>query len=150
MNNLETSQGALNRAERWYQSAIRGYEDERWDDVIYSLQMSIEQSLKAILILYGIEYPKKHDISKNYKDLKKQDIPSWFRDKTKNHTKILKNLTNKRGISAYGYVDGFSKDDFKDDALHYKDLVKDVVDDCKKLITEFSNKQKENNLKHKS
>jgi len=63
MKNLETSQGALKRAERCYQSAIQAFEDKRWDDVMYSCQMSVEQALKAILILYGIEYPKIHDIS---------------------------------------------------------------------------------------
>ena len=41
MNNLDTSKGAVERAFRWYQGAIRAYEDERWDDVIYSLQMSV-------------------------------------------------------------------------------------------------------------
>ena len=75
MNNLEISQKAIKRAERWYQSSIRGFEDRRWDDVVYAYAMSLEQALKAIMILYGIEYPKKHDISKEYKNLKNQDIP---------------------------------------------------------------------------
>jgi len=34
MNNLETTKGALNRA-------------KRWDDVIYSYQMTIKQALKG-------------------------------------------------------------------------------------------------------
>jgi len=54
MNNLEISQRAIKRAERWYQGAIRGIEDKRWDDVIYSYEIAIEQALKAILILYYI------------------------------------------------------------------------------------------------
>lgn len=49
MNNRETSQGAINRVKPWYQGAIRGIEDDRWDDTVYSLQMSIEQALKAIM-----------------------------------------------------------------------------------------------------
>jgi len=42
MNNSETSRRGLQRARRWYQSAIRALDDERWDDVIYSYEMAIE------------------------------------------------------------------------------------------------------------
>ena len=146
MNNLTTAQAALSRAKRWHQSARRGFEDERWDDVIYSYQMAVEQSLKAVLILFGMEYPKKHDISGVYLTLKMQDIPKWFLDKIKLHARILKMLVSKRGSSAYGYVDGITKDNFKDDAIQNKDLVKEIIKDCEELISEFSEKSKKTEL----
>jgi HEPN domain-containing protein len=40
--------------------------------------MAVEQALKSILILYGIEYPKKHDISNIYLSLKNKNIPEFF------------------------------------------------------------------------
>ena len=143
MNNLETSQGAMKRGSSWYQGAIRAFEDERWDDVIYSFQMSVEQALKAILILFGIEYPKKHDVSKIYLSLKKHSIPKWFLEKIDFHAHILEDLIKIRGIAAYGYVKGITKDHFKDDASKYKEPVKEIIDDCNKLIIEFSKKHKE-------
>ena len=143
MNNLETAKGALNRAKGWHKGALRAFNDKRWDDVIYSYQMTIEQALKAILILYGIEYPKKHDISKEYKILKDQEVPKWFLDKIDNQSKILKELTNKRGLSAYGYVDGIVKDDFKEAAKSFKKFVKEILEDCEILINEFSTKNTE-------
>ena len=140
MNNLEISQKAIRRAERWYQSSIRGFEDRRWDDVIYSYEMSLEQALKAIMILYGIEYPKKHDISKEYKNLKNQDIPKWFLEKLNIHADTLKILIKKRATAAYGYVDGITEDDFTEDAKDFKEPVKEIIEDCKKLIDEYSKK----------
>ena len=142
MKNLETSQGALKRAERWYQSAIRAFEDERWDDVMYSCQMSVEQALKAILILYGVEYPKIHDISSIYINIKTKDLPRWFSSKMEFHASILEELNEKRGPSAYGYIEGMIKDDFKEDAFYFKDPVNEIINDCKKLIEDFSKKQK--------
>ncbi len=109
MNNLEISQKAIKRAERWYQSAIRGFEDEKWDDVIYSYEMAVEQALKAVLILYCIEYPKQHDISNIYLTLKEHDVPKWFLEKIKIHSKFLLDLVKKRSIAAYGYVDGITE-----------------------------------------
>ncbi|MBA7512929.1 hypothetical protein ES705_04938 [subsurface metagenome] len=138
MNNLETSQKAIDRAFRWYQGAIRAYEDERWDDSIYTFQMSVEQSLKGILILYGIEYPKKHDISNVYILLKEKDVPEWFKNKINSQIKILKNLIKLKGISAYGYIDGITKEHFKDDAIKFKKPVEDIITTCKALIVEFS------------
>ncbi len=141
MNNLKIAKDALNRAERWHQGAKRAFEDERWDDVIYSYQMAVEQALKAILILFGIEYPKIHNICPVYVDLSSLDIPNWFIDKIDFHTTILEELIEKRGLSAYGYVSGVSKDDFKDDANNFKASVKEILADCKQLIEEFSKLQ---------
>ncbi|MHA1273984.1 MAG: HEPN domain-containing protein [Promethearchaeota archaeon] len=146
MNNLTISKSALNRAERWYQGARRAFEDERWDDVIYSYQMTVEHTLKAILILFGIEYPKIHNISPVYLELGSLDIPEWFLNKVDFHATILEELTEKRGLSAYGYVSGVSKDYFKEDANNYESSVKEILADCKRLIKEFSQKQ---NLKKK-
>ncbi len=147
MNNFETSKGAIERASRWYQGAIRAYEDERWDDVIYSYQMSVEQALKAILILYGIEYPRKHDISKVYINLEKKDIPKWFIDKIDFQMDVLKDLISLRGVSAHGYVDGITKDYFINDASQFKEPVKKVIEECIKLIDEFLKKQESINSK---
>ena len=50
-----------------------------------------------------------------------------------------------------GYVDGITKEAFKDDALKYKESVKDILNDCKKLIQHFSEakKQAEKNKSNK-
>lgn len=122
--------------------AIEAFENERWNDAVYLFQMAIEQATKAILILYGIEYPRRHDISEHYKILKQQNIPKWFIKKIDYHADKLKELASLRGIAAYGYVDGYKAEDFKTDAMEYKEPVKEIIDDCDKLINEFSKNQK--------
>ncbi|MGV9197747.1 MAG: HEPN domain-containing protein [Promethearchaeia archaeon] len=138
---MEISQKALERAERWHQGAKRAFEDKRWDDVIYSFQMSVEQAMKAVLILYGIEYPKVHDISPIYFNLSNADLPTWFMVKIDFHASTLERLTEKRGLSAYGYIDGVTKNSFYDDAERYREPVAEVLADCSQLIREFSEHQ---------
>ena len=146
MKNSETTKEALERERRWYQGAIKALEDQRWDDVIYSYKMAVEQALKAILILYGIEYPKKHDISNIYLSLKNKKVPKFFSKNLDNHAKILNLLVKKRGPAAYGYVEGINKSEFMKDATALKLDVENVLKDCKQLLDEF-NKINENESK---
>ena len=140
MNNLEVAREGLKRGEQWNQNAIQAYKDERWNDVVFSYEMAVEHALKAILILYGIEYPKIHNISKFYLNINRNNIPKWFVNNMDLHAKTLKELVKLGGSAAYGYVEGLTKDDFKEDAITFKDSVIKVIDDCKNLIKAFSKK----------
>ena len=63
MSNVGLAEAGIGRAGRWLQGASRALEDERWDDAVYSSQMAVEQSAKAVLIALGIDFPKEHDVS---------------------------------------------------------------------------------------
>ena len=138
MKNYETANEALKRARRWHQGSIRALEDQRWDDVVYSYEMAVEQALKAILILYGIEYPKKHDISNIYLSLKNKKVPEFFSKNIDNHAKILNILVKKRGPAAYGYVEGINKNEFMKDAKNLKQDVENILNECEQLLLEFN------------
>ena len=140
MNNIEVAQGGLKRGKQWQQNAIRAFEDERWNDVVFSYEMAVEQSLKAVLILFGIEYPKIHNISMLYLRMNKTNIPKWFVNNMDFHAKTLKILVKLRNKAAYGYVDGLTKDDFKEDAIEFQDSVTKIITDCETLIKDFSKK----------
>lgn len=100
--------------------------------------MAVEQALKAILILYGIEYPKKHDISNIYLSLKNKKVPEFFSKNIDNHAKILNILVKKRGPAAYGYVEGINKNEFMEDAKNLKQDVENILNECEQLLLEFN------------
>ncbi|MBA7651644.1 hypothetical protein ES703_59463 [subsurface metagenome] len=100
--------------------------------------MAVEQALKAILILYGIEYPKKHDISNIYLSLKNKKVPEFFSENKDNHAKILNILVKKRGPAAYGYVEGINKNEFMKDAKNLKQDVENILNECEQLLLEFN------------
>jgi len=140
MNNIEVAKEGLKRGKQWQQNASRAFEDERWNDVVFSYEMAVEQSLKAILILFGIEYPKIHNVSKLYLSINKTGIPNWFLDNMEFHAKTLKSLVKLRNKAAYGYVDGLTKEDFKEDAIEFQETVAKIVNDCENLIIDFLKK----------
>jgi len=134
MNNLEIAKAAIMKGRQWYNVAIHALGDKQWDDVIYLYEMAIEQALKGILILFGIEFPKKHDISSVYQNLKTKNIPEEFKNKMDEHAKILKYLVVKRGISANGYREGIKKNEFEKDAKKYRKSVLNTIKDCENLL----------------
>lgn len=140
MNNIEVALGGLKRGKQWLQNASRAFEDERWNDVVFSYEMAVEQSLKAVLIIFGIEYPKIHNVSKLYLSINKINIPKWFVDKMDFHAESLKNLVKLRNKAAYGYVNGLTKEDFKEDAIEFQASVTKILNDCETLINDFSKK----------
>jgi len=65
------------------------------------------------------------------------------------HATILKELTQIRGRAAYGYIDELTKDDFRKDALNFKDPVEKILEECERLIGEYSKNQLEGKDKNK-
>lgn len=100
--------------------------------------MAVEQALKGILILYGIEYPKKLDISKILLSLKEMEVPEFFSKNIGKYSKILNLLVKKRGPAEYGYVEGIDKNNFKEDAKNLKGEVEEILKDCESLLQTFS------------
>lgn len=57
------------------QSALKALEDERWDNVVYSAQMAVELSSKDVLVTFGIDFPKEHNVSFMFKQLSGKKLP---------------------------------------------------------------------------
>lgn len=105
-------------------------EDERWDDVVYSSQMAVEQAFKAVLIAFGIEYPKEH-VSAAFKQISKiEGVPSWFLAMLDELASNIFELAELRGLAGYGYEKGLDAQYFKDYApkpiIWLKDITKHV------------------------
>ena len=137
MSNVGLAEAGIGRAGRWLQGASRALEDERWDDAVYSSQMAVEQSAKAVLIALGIDFPKEHDVSIVFEDLAKRlDMPEWFRRKVPEIGKAVAELAEIRGLAGYGFEQGIGVEYFKDYAPEAFKKAREVHDACSKLLTE--------------
>lgn len=136
--NVELARFALKRSGRWLRGALRAMEDERWDDVVYSSQMAVEQASKAVLIALGIEYPKEHDVSAAFKQISRiRNIPEWFISLLNELAEIISELAEIRGLAGYGYEKGLDAEYFKDYAPVAYEKAKRHIEACVKLLSEL-------------
>jgi HEPN domain-containing protein len=135
MSNIELARAGIERAGRWLQGASRAIQDARWDDAVYSSQMAVEQSAKAVLIAIGTDFPKEHDVSIVFEDLAKRiDIPGSFRSKIPEIAKAIAELAEIRGLAGYGFEQGVEY--FKDYAPEAFKRAEQVHEACAKLLRE--------------
>jgi HEPN domain-containing protein len=74
----------------------------KWKGYAYTVRCSqecVELSLKAALRLVGVEYPKKHDVSRVLL-LARKRFPNWFR--VEDFAKISRALSEMREPAMYG------------------------------------------------
>jgi len=62
MNNFDLSQKLLSEAGECYENMLNSYEKSSWNMVIRRAQEVVELSIKALLKIMGVEYPKSHDV----------------------------------------------------------------------------------------
>ena len=137
MSNIGLAKAGIERAGRWLQGALRALQDERWDDAVYSSQMAVEQSAKAVLIALGIDFPKEHDVSIVFEALSKRiDISEWFRRKVPEIAKAIAELAEIRGLAGYGFEQGIGVEYFKDYAPKANKKAREVYEACSKLLKE--------------
>ena len=137
MRNVDTAVRGLKRAGRWLQGAARAFEDGRWDDVVYSAQMSTEHSVKSVLIALGIDFPREHDVSDVFLQLsRRRDLPKWFKEKVDELSQTIAELAEQRGLAGYGFEEGINADYFKDYAPEALRKAKQVHELCVRLIEE--------------
>ena len=83
---LEEAQAALKRG--------------RYHRVVRLAQESVEFSIKGVLRLLGIEYPKEHDVAGLLEG--EERLPSWFSSQLEHIRRISATLTAQRGLAFYG------------------------------------------------
>ncbi|MBO3832986.1 MAG: HEPN domain-containing protein [Candidatus Brockarchaeota archaeon] len=138
--NIDLAVSAIRRSSRWLKSALRALEDERWDDVVYSSQMAVEQASKSVLIALGIEYPKEHDVSTVFKQVSRiRNIPEWFLSMIPQLAENISELAELRGLAGYGYEKGLDADYFKDYAPKAYEMARKHYEACVKLLSELYN-----------
>ncbi|MEM1569831.1 MAG: HEPN domain-containing protein [Candidatus Bathyarchaeia archaeon] len=138
LTNIDLATSALKRGKRWLKGASRALEDERWDDVVYSSQMAVEQVSKAVLIALGIEYPREHDVSAAFKRISKvENVPTWFLSIIDELATNISELAELRGLAGYGYEKGLDADYFKDYAPIAYEKARKHYEACAKLLFEL-------------
>jgi HEPN domain-containing protein len=139
MKLLEVSKALLGQAEARLEDGREALQDQNFAYCVRLSAECVELSLKAILKLVGIEYPKKHDVS-GILLLAINRFPNWFRDHAPRIAESNKILTKKREPALYGCEEAFlAPEDVisKEDATDAIKRAEEAYNACKKLVDTF-------------
>jgi HEPN domain-containing protein len=101
--------------------------------------MAAEHSLKAVLILLGIDVPKRHDLSEIlYPLIDNVQLPQRFRKNIPRLARISKELAAIRAAAGYGYEKALQPDYFKPKAQQAMEDASFAYEVCSQLIEELA------------
>jgi len=136
MVNTQLAVRALADAEEWLQSAKKLSEINAGPKILYSLEMGVELSLKALLLYHGIDFPKTHNILTAVVGLISSD--DFDDTKIKENSELIfstfHTLLGLRGASGYSYESSFSRQFFIEKANQYLEPVDQIFDLVKEHI----------------
>lgn len=138
-SNLELAEAYLEDAIYSLEESKIAYNKGYYHRVIRRAQECIELCIKAILRLYGMEYPRAHEVSSILIKIKEK-LPIWFREHLEFVVEVSISLAMQRGPSFYGdeYKKVPAKKLFKkEDALKALLHAERVLNLVKKLFREW-------------
>jgi len=134
----------LNRARSRLIDAEAALERGDYPETVRYSQEAVELSLKAVLRIFGIEYPKVHDVGDIlYINIDK--YPEWFKSELDRIREISRELALKRAPAMYGIeISGKTPSELfdKDDALDSLKSSKYVYELSRRLIKEYIHESK--------
>lgn len=137
MVNKELAEKALEDAEEWLIAAKEFDTMRMAPKRLYSLEMGVEMSLNALLIYYGIDFPKSHNVL--------PIVAGLISSSSFNGTEIKGNrdeifstfhaLLDIRSASGYSYESSYNKEFFQEKANKYTESAIHIFELVKKHIS---------------
>ncbi len=141
MNTFAMAKAYIEDAERSYNEAKINFNEKAYHRCIRRAQECVEFSLKGVLRLLSIEYPRSHDVSIVLDKIKEEtSIPNWFKEKIEDFKRISVKLAMERGPAFYGDERAFIPPEelySKEDAEEALEMAKYVLNIVKKMLEEY-------------
>lgn len=122
-------------AKRWFAVAKLSMDNSLSDKAMYAMEMSLEMVLKAVLLAFGAEFPKTHNVSELLRnEVRNSKVAEETKDKLYTWMDTFDYLLEFRNASGYRAQSSIADADFKDKANKKFGVVKDAVDNCESII----------------
>ena len=136
MEDKGIGQDAIESARRWLNSARINASAGSYDAALYSLEMSVEIALKALLLSLGIEVPRTHSIGdlviESVRDNKR--LPKELAQNADKIVGLFNSLAALRPISGYIFETKSSLRDMKVKYDKYANEADAVIEMCGKAV----------------
>ena len=127
---------AIGSAKRWLVSAELNAGKGNYDSALYSLEMSVEIAMKAVLLSIGIDVPKSHRIGDVFAASVREDkrLPDEFKSHIGECTDIFNALLGLRAAGGYMFEAKTTMGELKDEYERYRKGAEDVVGLCEGAV----------------
>jgi len=132
--NKDRAEEAIKSAEREFRSAFTCLEHEDYVGSLKYLQECMEYAVKAVLIAYGIDYPKIHAVGRFLYEIREK-YPRWFLKQMQAVAEVTDNLA--RGRPRFRYPYEHLPEQYETVAKEFFPKVKKALENCRKLIKEL-------------
>ena len=132
--NKDRAKEAIKSAQREFKSAVRCLEDEDYVGSLKYLQECMEYAVKAVLIAYGIDYPKIHAVGRFLYEIKEK-YPRWFLKQIQAVAEVTDNLA--RGRPRFRYPYEHPPEQYETVAKETLPKVKKALESCRRLIKQL-------------
>jgi len=132
--NRDRAEKAIESAEREFRNAVRSLEDRDYVGSLKYLQESMEYAVKAVLIAYGIDYPKIHGVGRFLYEIREK-CPPCFLKEIQAIAEVTDNLA--RGRPKFRYPYEHPPEQYEATAREILPEVKKSLENCQKLIKQL-------------
>lgn len=132
--NKDRAERAIKSAEREFRNAVTCLEDKDYVGSLKYLQEGMEYAVKAVLIAYGIDYPKIHAVGRFLCEMREK-YPQWFLEQVQAIAEVTDNLA--RGRPRFRYPYEYPAEQYETTAKETLPKVKKALDSCYRLIKQL-------------
>lgn len=131
----ERAKKAVRSAEREFKNATECLAEGDYAGALKYLQECVEYAVKAVLIAYGLDYPKAHAVGRFLYEIPKEKYPKWFLERLDTVAEITDDLA--RGRPRFRYPYEYPPYEYENLAKEYFPKVEKALEDCRRLVAEF-------------
>jgi len=132
--NRDRGKEAIKSAEREFRNSVLCLEDKDYVGSLKYLEECMEYAAKAVLIAYGVDYPKIHAVGRFLYEIREK-YPEWFLKQMQTVAEVTDNLA--RGRPRFRYPYEHPPEQYKTVAKEILPKVKKALESCRKLIKQL-------------
>ena len=132
--NKDRAEKAIRSAEREFRSALTSLDDKDYAGALKYFQESTEYAVKAVLIAYGIDYPKVHAVGRFLHEIK-EEYPKWFLKEIQAVADVTDSLA--RGRPKFRYPYEYPEEQYETIVKEIYPKAKKALESCRRLIKQL-------------
>ncbi|EQD78786.1 HEPN domain protein, partial [mine drainage metagenome] len=133
---------AIETSKNWYETARMAASAGIYSQALYSLEMSVEIALKAVLISIHVEVPKVHDIRKVVRMylVGNISVPQTFLSKLDVFLEVFDTLLRMRSMVGYGFEGTIDPEELRNQVDILLPQCSELVDECARALGHIEQK----------